>query len=165
MGTVSRRSSSPSIRQHDAIGTGTGPKIRPGGDDIINQDTPLEAGLGFAVKFEKAPAFIGREALLQQRERPLKRRLVSLTLDDPDPLLFGEEPIYRNGALVGRVTSGAYGHTLGRSVGLGSLAHADGVTRAFITSGTYEIEVASQRVGATLHLHAPYDPSGARVRP
>jgi len=138
---------------------------RAWGLDMINQDTPLEAGLGFAVKFDKAPAFIGRDALLRQRERPLKRRLVSLTLDDPDPLVFGEEPIYRNGTLAGRITSGAYGHTLGRSVGLGYLTHEDGITRSFLTSGTYEVEVASRRFGATLHLQAPYDSSGARVRP
>src|SRR6185369_394190 len=91
---------------------------RSWGHDIGRDDTPLDAGLGFAVAFKK-DGFVGREALLRQRDRPLARRLVAFTLDDPEPLLLGDEPIYRDGALVGRITSGAYGHTLGRSVGMG----------------------------------------------
>ena len=109
-------------------------------------------------------AFIGRAALMAQRARPLKRRLVILTMNDPDCLLFGEEPIYRNGSFIGHVTSGAYGHTLGRSVGLGYLEHPDGITPAFLASGTYEIEVASERFGVTPHLRAPFDPAGTRIR-
>ena len=137
---------------------------RAWGTDLTDQDTPLEAGLGFVVKFEKEPGFIGRAALMAQRERPLKRRLVILTMNDPDCLLLGEEPIYRNGTFIGHVTSGAYGHTLGRSVGLGYLEHPDGITPAFLASGTYEIEVASERFGATPHLRAPFDPTGTRIR-
>jgi glycine cleavage system aminomethyltransferase T/glycine/D-amino acid oxidase-like deaminating enzyme len=137
---------------------------RAWGSDLTSEDTPLEAGLGFAVKFERDAAFIGREALLSQRERPLKRRMVILTLNDPQPLLFGEEPIYRDDVLIGRVTSAAYGHTLGRSVGLGYLEHEDGITPSFLASGTYVIDVACERVGATLHLRAPHDPAGTRVR-
>ena len=102
---------------------------RSWGHDIGSDDTPLEAGLGFAVAFKKAD-FVGRDALLRQRDKPLARRLVMFTLDHPDPLLLGDEPIYRDGALVGRITSGAYGHTLGRSVGMGYVAHADGVDAA-----------------------------------
>ncbi|HYM70110.1 MAG TPA: FAD-dependent oxidoreductase [bacterium] len=137
---------------------------RAWGVDITGRDTPLDAGLGFAVAFDKAPAFIGRDALLAQRARPRTRRLVNLTLDDPAPLLFGEEPIYRNGVLAGRVTSGAYGHTLGRSVGLGYLESEDGVTSAFLASGTYAVEVATERVRATIGLRSPYDPAGVRVK-
>lgn len=137
---------------------------RAWGPDLTNQITPLEAGLSFVVKLERDPVFIGKEAIWSQRERPLRRRLVVFVMDNPDPLLFGEEPIYRNGSLVGRVTSGAYGHTLGRSVGIGYLEHENGITPSFLNSGRYEIEVASERFGATPHLRAPYDPSGIRVR-
>ena len=91
---------------------------RSWGHDIGSEDTPLEAGLGFAVAFKK-DGFVGRDALLRQREAPLGRRLVMFTLADPEPLLLGDEPIWRDGVLVGRITSGAYGHTLGRSVGMG----------------------------------------------
>src|SRR5207248_2921447 len=103
---------------------------RSWGHDIGGEDTPLEAGLGFAVAFKK-DGFVGREVLLRQRDKPLARRLVMFTLADSEPLLLGDEPIYRDGVLVGRITSGAYGHTLGRSVGMGYVTHADGVDAGF----------------------------------
>ena len=137
---------------------------RAWGHDIVDQDTPLEAGLGFAVGFDKGSDFIGRGALLQQREQRLKKRMVSLILDDPEPLLLGDEPVYRNGALVGRTTSAAFGHTLGRSVALGLLENEDGIDSAFIRSGTYEIELATERFPAIASLRPPYDPRSKRVR-
>ena len=70
---------------------------RSWGTDITDQDTPLEAGLGFAVALDKGPEFTGRDALLRQREEGLKRRFVVFTLDDPEPLVLGDEPIYRDG--------------------------------------------------------------------
>ncbi|HEU4370502.1 MAG TPA: FAD-dependent oxidoreductase [Methylomirabilota bacterium] len=136
---------------------------RSWGHDVGSEDTPLEAGLGFAVAFEK-DGFTGREALLRQRDKPLARRLVMFTLDDPEPLLLGDEPIWRDGVLVGRITSGAYGHTLGRSVGMGYVAHADGVDAAFVHSGRWELEIATERFAATARLEPPYDPTSARVR-
>jgi glycine cleavage system T protein len=136
---------------------------RSWGHDIGGDDTPLEAGLGFAVSFKKS-GFVGRDALLRQRETPLPRRLVMFTLDDPEPLLLGDEPIYRDGALVGRITSGAFGHTLGRSVGMGYVAHADGVDEAFLQAGRWELEIATERFPATAQLEPPYDPKSTRVR-
>jgi 4-methylaminobutanoate oxidase (formaldehyde-forming) len=137
---------------------------RSWGHDLGGDDTPLEAGLEFAVRWDKATGFTGREALLAQRERPLRRRLVVFTLDDPEPLLYHDEPIWRDGALVGRITSGAYGHTLGRAVGMGYVAHPDGVSDAFVASGRWELEVACERHGARAHLAPPYDPKSLRVR-
>ncbi|PYN18806.1 MAG: FAD-dependent oxidoreductase, partial [Candidatus Rokuibacteriota bacterium] len=136
---------------------------RSWGHDIGGEDTPLEAGLGFAVALEK-DGFVGREALLRQRDKPLGRRLVMFTLDDPEPLLLGDEPIYRDGTLVGRITSGAYGHTLGRSVGMGYVTHPDGVDSAFVSAGGWELEIAMERFPATARLEPPYDPRSARVR-
>src|SRR5207302_6150042 len=103
------------------------------------------AGLGFAVAFKK-DGFVGREVLLRQRDKPLARRLVMFTLADSEPLLLGDEPIYRDGVLVGRITSGAYGHTLGRSVGMGYVTHADGVDAGFVRAGRWELEIAMERV-------------------
>ncbi|MFQ5773172.1 MAG: FAD-dependent oxidoreductase [Kiloniellaceae bacterium] len=134
------------------------------GHDITNEDTPLEAGLGFACRFDKNVPFIGREALLRQKEQGVKKRLVQFALEDPEPLLYHNEPIYRDGALVGYVTSGNYGHTLGRAVGLGYVRHPDGVDAAFIESGRYEIEVAGERFSAIASLRPLYDPKGERVR-
>jgi len=136
---------------------------RSWGHDIGGEDTPLEAGLGFAVALEK-DGFVGREALLRQRDKPLGRRLVMFTLDDPEPLLLGDEPIYRDGTLVGRITSGAYGHTLGRSVGMGYVTHPDGVDSTFVSAGGWELEIAMERFPATARLEPPYDPRSARVR-
>ena len=137
---------------------------RSWGHDLGCEDTPLEAGLGFAVRFDKRHAFTGRDALLAQREKPLVRRLLVFILDDPEPLLYHDEPIWRDGALVGRIASGAYGHTVGRSVGLGWVSHPDGVTDGFVTSGRWEIEIACERWPARAQLAPPYDPRSLRVR-
>jgi 4-methylaminobutanoate oxidase (formaldehyde-forming) len=137
---------------------------RSWGHDITPDDTPLEAGLGFVVAFDKAVPFIGREALLPRRGAPLARRLLTFTLDDPEPVLYGDEPIWRDGRLVGRITSGSYGHTLGRAVGMGYVHHEGGVDREFLGSGRWELELATERHAATVHHRPPYDPTGARVR-
>src|SRR6185503_18652637 len=99
--------------------------------------------------------FVGRDALLRQRDKPLARSLVMFTLDHPDPLLLGDEPIYRDGVLVGRITSGAYGHTLGRSVGMGYVAHPAGVDAALVRAGRWELEVATERFRATAQREPP----------
>ena len=133
------------------------------GHDITDEDTPLEAGLGFAVDFDK-PDFIGREALLRQRELGVKKRLVQFLLQDPEPLLYHHEPIYRDGSIVGYIASGAYGHSLGASVGLGYVNHESGVSRDFVESGCYEIEVAGRRFPARASLKPLYDPQGSRLK-
>ena len=89
------------------------------GHDITDEDTPLEAGLGFFVKFDKPGGFIGREALLKDKAAGPAKRLLQFRLLDPQPLLYHNEPIWHDGALVGHITSGAYGHTLGGAIGLG----------------------------------------------
>jgi sarcosine dehydrogenase len=137
---------------------------RAWGYDITPDDTPLEAGLDFAVRFDKPAAFLGREALMAQKERGVDKRLVVFTLDDADARPWGDEPILRDGALVGWVTSAAFGHTLGRPVAMGYVRNAGGVDQRFIESGTYEVEVAGERARAHPHLRPPYDPAGARIR-
>jgi 4-methylaminobutanoate oxidase (formaldehyde-forming) len=135
------------------------------GYDIDNTDTPLEAGLSFSVDFAKPGGFIGKEALLRQKEEGLlKHRLVQFLLEDPDPLLYGSEPIYRDGELVGHLNSGGYGHTLGGAVGLGNVENEEGVTPDFVKSGSYEIEVVGARYPATASLRPMYDPTGERIR-
>jgi 4-methylaminobutanoate oxidase (formaldehyde-forming) len=135
------------------------------GHDIDNTDYPMEVGLGFFVDFEKPGGFIGKEALMQHKESgPYKYRLVQFLLNDPEPLLYGGEPIYRDGARVGYLSAGGYGHTLGAAVGLGCVENEDGVSTDFIKSGSYEIEVASQRFPAKASLRPMYDPKGIKVR-
>ena len=132
--------------------------------DITDEDSPLEAGLDFVVKFDKAGGFIGREALLAQRERGLSRRLVQLRLTDPTSLIYHNEPIWRDGELVGHITSGAYGHVLGGAVGLGYVSSEPGEADASLLSGQYEVEVACERVTAEVSLRPLYDPDNAQIK-
>ncbi|MFQ5784782.1 MAG: FAD-dependent oxidoreductase [Alphaproteobacteria bacterium] len=134
------------------------------GHDITGEDTPIEAGLAFACRFDKNIPFIGRDALLRQKEQGVTKRLVQFLLDDPGPLLYHNEPIWRDGELVGYLSSGNYGHTLGGAVGLGYVNHPDGVDAAFVKSGRYEIEVAGERVPAQASLRPMYDPKSERMK-
>lgn len=138
------------------------------GHDISEEDSPVEAGLSFAVDLKKS-AFIGRDAVLQQKaqqkEPGLNQRLVQFLLSDAEPLLYHNEPIYRNNEIVGYIASGMYGHTLGGAVGLGYVTRkGDGVTAVWIKSGNYEIEVAGKRIPAMASLRPLYDPASERVR-
>jgi len=132
------------------------------GHDITDEDHVLEAGLGFAVRTAK-PDFIGRDAVLRKRATGLARRLVQFRLTDPEPLLFHNEAVVRDGAIVGPVTSGAYGHYLGGAVGLGYVPCA-GESEAEVLGSRYEIEVAGVRHEATASLVPMYDPGSERVR-
>jgi glycine cleavage system aminomethyltransferase T len=118
------------------------------------------------VAWDKPGGFFGRDALLRRRDEGIARRLVVFTLDDPEPLLYHNEPIWRDEVLVGKTTSGWYGHTLGRAVGLGYVdAGAPGAaTPEWLLGGRYEIEIANERVPATPSLRPPYDPRGERIR-
>ena len=135
------------------------------GHDIGEEDTPLEAGLGFAVSWDKPGGFIGREALLAQRERGVRRRLVNFRLEAPEPLLYHNEPIWRDGRIVGRLTSGMFGHTVGAPLGMGYVENAGGAVSAeWVAAGRYELEVAAVRLPAIASLRPFYDPTGLRVR-
>jgi len=133
------------------------------GSDIGPDHDPFQAGLGFAVKLDKVD-FIGREALLAKQEEGLKRKLVLFSLEDPEPLLYHDEPIFRNGELVSANTHGAYGHLLGRSLGMGYLTNPEGIDEGWILSGRYEIDVEGRMVPARVHLKPPHDPEGKRLR-
>ncbi|HUA89226.1 MAG TPA: FAD-dependent oxidoreductase [Steroidobacteraceae bacterium] len=135
------------------------------GHDVGEEDTPLEAGLGFAVNFAKSGGFIGLEALMRQKEQGLRRRLVNFRLEASDPQLYHNEPIWRSGRIVGRLTSGMFGHTVGRPLGLGYVEN-DGevVTDEWILGGDYQLEVAAERLPATAALRPFYDPRSLRVK-
>ncbi len=134
------------------------------GHDITCEDTPLEAGLMFACRLDKNVPFIGRDALLRQKETGVAKRLVQFLLEDPEPLLYHNEPIVRDGEMVGYLSTGNYGHTLGAAVGLGYLRNEGGVDAAFVSAGRYEIEIAGERVPARASLRPLYDPKSERLR-
>ncbi|KQB12975.1 GcvT family protein [Rhodobacter capsulatus] len=131
------------------------------GHDITDEDHVLEAGLGFAVKPEKGD-FIGREAVLRKRDSGLTRRLVQFRLTDPEPLLFHNEPILRDGVIVGQLTSGNYGHALGGAIGLGYVPCRADETAAELLSARYTIDVAGRIFAAEASLAPLYDPKSLR---
>lgn len=134
------------------------------GHDVTPADTPLEAGLSFAISFKKNIDFIGRRSLERQRGEGLSRRLVFLRLEDPEPILLRDEPIWRNGSIVGRTTSGAYGHTIGSAVAMGYVQLPRDDWKSWLSEGTYEIEIADTRCGAICALSPFYDPQNARIK-
>jgi glycine cleavage system aminomethyltransferase T/glycine/D-amino acid oxidase-like deaminating enzyme len=134
------------------------------GHDITDEDTPLEAGLGFAVKWDKAGGFIGREALLRQRQSGCRKRLLQFRLESPEPLLHHNEPIWRGDVIVGHVRSGMYGHSLGAAVGLGYVSSAPGAAFDGIGAEDYEIEIAGVRHPAVAALRPMYDPRNERIK-
>ncbi len=137
---------------------------RAWGSDITPNDTPFEAGLGWAVKLKKATPFLGRAALEKVAGALLKKRLVTFTVADADVVLVGRETILRDGEPVGYLTSGGFGYTVGANIGLGYVRNADGVSDEFLEGGTYELVVADERVPATLHLAPLYDPGMMKIK-
>lgn len=134
------------------------------GHDIGVEDTPFDAGLMFVVRPGKAGGFIGRDALLREIERGRRRALVQFQLLDPEPLLHHNEPVYRDGVIVGYITSGMYGYTLGGAVALGYVADPGGIDESWLAAGQFEIEVAGTRWPARVSLAPLYDPDNSRVR-
>jgi 4-methylaminobutanoate oxidase (formaldehyde-forming) len=132
--------------------------------DITPEDTPLESGLGFCVAWDKAGGFVGRDALLRQRDQGVSRRLVQFLVEDPEPLVYHDEPIWKDGAIVGRLTSGMYGHALGGAVGLGYVPVAPGEGSAALLGSRFEIEIGGRIVPARASLKPLYDPSSLRIR-
>jgi 4-methylaminobutanoate oxidase (formaldehyde-forming) len=137
---------------------------RAWGSDIGPDHTPFEAGLGWAVKLKSGMPFLGREALIEQKNKPLTKWLCGFTVADPSAVLLGRETIYRSGERVGWLSSGGYGHTIGKSIGYGYVRRSDGVDRTYLTSGSYELEVATQRVACQIHLEPLHDPGMERIK-
>jgi 4-methylaminobutanoate oxidase (formaldehyde-forming) len=137
---------------------------RAWGREVTIEDTPWEAGLGFAVRLDKPVPFLGQEALRRRRDDPLTKRLLTFVLEDPTPLPWGDEPILRDGRVVGTVTSAGFGHTLGRGVAMGYVRDTRAVDEEYIEAGTFALDIAGERFAARAGVAAPYDPGGLRIR-
>jgi 4-methylaminobutanoate oxidase (formaldehyde-forming) len=125
----------------------------------------LEAGLAFACAWNKPGGFVGREALLRQRDAGLPtRRLVQFLLEDATPMLYHNEPIYRDGVRNSYTTSAMFGHTLGACVAMGYVLNAEGVSDEWLNAGRYEIEVGNERYPARMSIAPLYDPEFQRIR-
>lgn len=136
------------------------------GHDVADEDTPLEAGVGFVCAMDKAVPFIGRDAIARQKDSGahLRKRLVQFVLQDPEPMFYHHEPILADGECVGYLTSGNYGHTVGASVGLGYVKSQEPINADWLAARSWEIDVAGERIAASASLRAAYDPTGARMR-
>jgi sarcosine dehydrogenase len=138
------------------------------GSDLTPDSSPLQAGLGWAVKLRDDIPFLGRDALVAQKAAGIRKRLVSFTVDDPDVVLLGRETIYRDGERVGWLTSGGWGYTVQKAIGYGYVRlgpqHEGAVDRSFLRAGTYELEVAMRRMPAKLRLRPLYDPKMLKVK-
>ena len=149
---------------------------RAWGHDITPNDTPLEAGLGFAIDWSKSIEFVGKAALLKQKTEGLRRRLVCVKFEseevgDCHPYPYGGEPLLRNGQLVGYLTSAGYGYSLGKAVGLAYVkgAPSEGSTKAaivdanYIKEGAYEVQIADRLHKVSVSLRPFFDPKGTKL--
>ncbi len=135
------------------------------GHDIDNTDSVLEAGLGFAVDLKKPGGFLGKDAVLAKKaEGPLRRRIVQVKVEDPEPMLFHAEVVHRNGKPVGYVRAASYGFTLGGAVGLMMVEAGEPVDQAYLDKGTWEVDIAGKRYPAVASLRPLYDPENKRIK-
>ena len=132
------------------------------GHDITCEDHVLEAGLGFAVDTAK-PDFIGKKAVIDKKECGLEKRLVQFQLTDPEPLLYHNEPIMRDGEIVGYISSGNYGHKLGGAIGMGYVPCKSESPEELLSS-KFEIDVAGTICAAKASLKPLYDPLSKRTK-
>lgn len=142
---------------------------RAWGHDLSPDYTPYDSGLGFAVKLSKSADFIGRDALLKEKQTGSVKRLIMLTVQNSEAYALGDEPILRNGQLVGFVSSAAYGHTIGAAVCMGYVKHTTAgtaVTKEWLEAAdvNYEIEINGVRYACKASLSPPYDPQSLRVK-
>jgi len=130
---------------------------------LVQNDNLIQAGLSFTAKPD-AGDFIGREAFLTQKAAGIPdRRLVQFLLNDPEPMLYHNEPIVMNGEFVGYLTSGMYAHSLGGAIGMGYVNHPE-LSKDALDNADFEIEIARQRFSAKASLSAFYDPKGERMK-
>jgi 4-methylaminobutanoate oxidase (formaldehyde-forming) len=135
------------------------------GLDIDNSDSLIDVGLDFTVAWDKPDGFIGRDALVKQRDSGVRTsRMVQVLVNDPEPLLYGDEQLYRDGVHVGENRIGGYGHTLGGSVGLAMIERDEDTSDAFIASGSWELDIVGRRYPVTLSLAPMYDPTRERIK-
>lgn len=134
-----------------------------------NTDTLLECGLGFTCDFDKQERFIGQEHVLAQKafakaQGGLTKRMASVLVDDPVPLLYHGEVLWRNGERISDIRSASYGHTLGGAVGLTMLESTEPITKDYLKSGEWQIEIANERYPCSVSFAPFYDPKNTKIK-
>ncbi|MER9445634.1 FAD-dependent oxidoreductase [Mesorhizobium sp. M0340] len=139
--------------------------FRHWGHDIVYEDNLIEAGLAFTAKPNKSVQFIGRDSFVAQKQAGIRgKRLICFLLKDPEPLLFHNEPILRNGKAVGHLTSGNYAHHLGGAIGMGYVVADEPVDEAFVANGDFAVQVNGRAVPAQASIKPFYDSTSMRMR-
>ena len=135
------------------------------GHDIDNTDSPFQVGLGFAVDLKSDRDFIGKDKLIKIKEsKPYKERLVQLLVLDPEPLMFHGEIVYRDSKAIGDLRAASYGHTLGGAVGLAFVQAQQPITKDFLSSGSWEVDIAGTKYPAMVSFRPMYDPKMERIK-
>ena len=132
--------------------------------DIGPDHTPLEAGLGWAVKLKKDINFIGKKSLLDQQVNGIKKIFTTFVINDPEIILLGRETIYRNGKRVGWLSSGGFGYTINKSIGYGYVRSDNFIDKDYVLEGEYELEVATKKIKCSAHLDPLYDPKMLKIK-
>jgi 4-methylaminobutanoate oxidase (formaldehyde-forming) len=130
------------------------------GHDLDTDLTPLEAGIDFAIDWNKD--FIGKEALLERKVQPLKKCVVSIVLDNEAAVPLGNEPVYFNGNIVGKTTSASFGYRVGKPVAV-ALIKTDCIAAAL--EAGLEIDIAGEKFSGSVSKRAVFDPTGKAMRP
>ncbi len=137
--------------------------MRHWGHDITDEDTPLEAGLAFAIAWDKSSDFNGREALEAQRTQPRTKRLIQIRVEDPDLITYHDEPLYRDGVVVGRTSGSMWSQTEDRCLAMGYVEHSEAVTKTWLDDGHWETNIGGRRVPISTSIRSWYDPKNERV--
>ena len=132
--------------------------------DIGPDHTPLEAGLGWAVKLKKDINFIGKKSLLDQQVNGIKKIFTTFVINDPEIILLGRETIHRNGKRVGWLSSGGFGYTINKSIGYGYVRSDNFIDKDYVLEGEYELEVATKKIKCSAHLDPLYDPKMLKIK-
>ncbi|MFT5203604.1 MAG: glycine cleavage system T protein [Candidatus Aldehydirespiratoraceae bacterium] len=138
--------------------------MRHWGHDITDEDTPIEAGLGFAIAWDKSVEFNGRGALEAQRGGPRTKRLIQFRIEDPDLLTYHDEPLYRDGLVVGRTSSSMWSATQDRCCAMGYIEHDEAITKDWLEAGTWETNIAGRRIPVSAGISSWYDPKNLRPK-
>jgi glycine cleavage system aminomethyltransferase T len=138
--------------------------MRHWGHDITDEDTPIEAGLGFAIAWDKTVEFNGREALEAQRGAPRTKRLIQFRIEDPELLTYHDEPLYRDGVVVGRTSSSMWSATQDRCCAMGYVEHDEAITKDWLEAGTWETNIAGRRIPVSAGISSWYDPKNLRPK-
>ena len=149
---------------HAAESLRTEKAFRHWGHDIGYTDTPYESGLMFTCKTKKQGGFKGMEQLEQRVQHSKERVLIQLLLEDPDLFVYHNEPILLNDTIVGSITTGSYGHSLGGPVGLGWIKLDETIDLSLLEQYSFQVLVAGKKIAAKVSLKPMYDPSNLKLR-